>query len=138
MNMRRIPLAGSRVPAIVEGTIARIVENTDCTIHGARIAVVGYGIVGAHVAAGLRALGSDTHVFARNREQRTAALAVGHRADDLSELATMLPEMDMVVSSPPVRVMTEELLNRLRPGCVVFDLSSPPAALIMMRQDGWE
>ncbi len=119
----------ARVPAIVEGTIARIVANTDRTIHAARIAIVGYGIVGAHVAAGLRALGADTYVFARNREQRAAAFACGHHAGGLDELAAALPEMDMVVSSPPVRVLSEALLARLRPDCVVFDLSSPPCSV---------
>lgn len=119
----------ARAPAIVEGTIARIVGNTDRTIHGARIAVIGYGVIGAYVAAGLRALGAETWVFARSREQRAGALASGHRAADPAELAAGIAGFDMVVSTTPARVVSGELLARVAPDAVVFDLASPPGSV---------
>ena len=62
-----------RTPAIIEGLLKIVIENTDITIHGANACVVGQGTIGAVLTRYLVALGARTHVAARNAEQRAAA-----------------------------------------------------------------
>ena len=62
-----------RTPAIIEGLLRIVIENTAITIHDATVCVVGQGTIGAALARTLVLLGAHTHVAARNPEQRAAA-----------------------------------------------------------------
>ena len=57
-----------RAPAIVEGMLRIIIENTDVTIHRAHVVQVGQGAIGSLVTRTLIALGARVHVVARNGE----------------------------------------------------------------------
>jgi dipicolinate synthase subunit A len=118
----------TRAPAIAEGAVARIVLDTDATIHGARIAVLGFGVVAEHVAAALAALHGRITVFARSAEQRAAASAAGHAVEPLDGLAGKLDGFDVVVSVIPAPVLTAQVLERIPATCTVFDLASPPGS----------
>src|SRR5262249_28267726 len=49
-----------RTPAIIEGLLRIVIENTDMTIHGANACVVGQGTIGAVLTRYLVALGART------------------------------------------------------------------------------
>ena len=66
-----------RTPAIMEGLLKIVIENTDFTIHDAPACVVGQGTIGAVLTRYLVALGARTSVAARNAEQRAAAFVAG-------------------------------------------------------------
>src|SRR5262245_38531313 len=53
-----------RGPAIAEGMLRVIIENTDITIHKSRVCVVGQGTIGFLVTRTMVALGAETHVAA--------------------------------------------------------------------------
>lgn len=118
-----------RGPAIVEGALAVAIEHTDVTIHGAAIGVVGHGTIGSLLARTLRALGAEVHVFARNPVQRAAARADGAGAHTLEELPEIAPSLAMLFSTPPARVVTEVVLERLPRGALVVDLAAPPGGV---------
>ena len=56
-----------RGPAIVEGMLKVLIENTDITIHRARICLVGQGTIGSLVTHTLLALGARVHGRLRGR-----------------------------------------------------------------------
>jgi dipicolinate synthase subunit A len=118
-----------RGPAIVEGALAAAIENTEVTIHGAAIGVVGHGTIGSLLARTLRALGADVHVFARNPVQRAAARADGARAHPLEELAETAPELAMLFSTAPAPLVGEPALELLPRGALVVDLAAPPGSV---------
>jgi dipicolinate synthase subunit A len=118
-----------RGPAIVEGMLKVIIENTDITIHRARIIVVGQGTIGSLVTRTLVALGARVDVAARNPVQRAAAAAAGAEAHELADLATLLPRADIVVSSVPALVVGRELLAALPKRALLVDLAAPPGGL---------
>src|SRR5262245_26183478 len=75
------------------------------------------------------ALGAHTHVAARNPEQRSAAFVAGappHRLEELPELA---PQLDMVFSTVPSRVIGEPVLERLPKSALLVDLAAPPGGI---------
>lgn len=115
-----------RAPAIVEGAIRLAIEHTDVTIHDARVVVVGYGTIGSLLARRLRDLGARLHVAARNPIQRAAAHADGARAHALEELPDLAPQLQMVFSTVPARVVDRAMLERLPPRSLVLDIAPPP------------
>lgn len=118
-----------RGPAIVEGMLKVLIENTDITIHKARVCLVGQGTIGSLVTHTLLALGADVHVAARNAVQRAAAYAAGAVPHELTELAQVLPATDIVIASVPARVLGRELLETLPPHALLVDLAAPPGGI---------
>ena len=88
-----------RTPAIIEGLLKIVIENTDITVHNATACVVGQGTIGAVLGRYLVALGAHTHVAARNPEQRAAAYVAGASPHVLEEL----PAVPARAAVQPVR-----------------------------------
>jgi dipicolinate synthase subunit A len=118
-----------RTPAVIEGAIRLAVDNTDVTIHRARVAVVGYGSIASNLARTLIGLGAQVHVAARNPVQRAAAYAVGALPVPLGELRALAPNLQMLFSAVPARVVDRDVLEQLPRGSLVMDLAAPPGSV---------
>ena len=118
-----------RGPAIVEGLLKVLIENTDITIHKARVCLVGQGTIGTLITRTLIGLGAQVHVAARNAVQRAGAYAAGAESHELGELAEVLAATDVVVSSVPARVLGRELLERLPRHALLVDVAAPPGGI---------
>ena len=118
-----------RGPAIVEGMLKVLIENTDITIHKAKVCLVGQGTIGSLVTHTLLALGARVHVAARNAVQRAAAHAAGAESHELSALADVLPGTDIVIASVPARVLGRDLLEKLPAHALLVDLAAPPGGI---------
>jgi dipicolinate synthase subunit A len=118
-----------RTPAIIEGLLKIVIENTAITIHNANACVVGQGTIGTVLARYLVALGAHTHVAARNPEQRAAAYVAGATPHPLEELPALAPSLDFVFSTVPTRVVGEDVLARLPKSALIVDLAAPPGGV---------
>jgi len=118
-----------RAPSVVEGVLATLIANTDHSLHGAEIAVLGHGVLGRLLASALHKLGARVHAVARDPVQRAEAVAQSIDACDFDGLPAIAPRLDIVVSAVPVKIVAAELLRRLRPGALVVDLASPPGSI---------
>ncbi len=118
-----------RGPAIVEGLLEVVIENTDITIHGSRVCVVGQGTIGSLVTRTLILLGAQVHVAARNPVQRAAAYAAGAAALPLEGLVELAPALDILISSVPARVVGRPVLEKLPPHALVVDVAAPPGGV---------
>ena len=118
-----------RTPAIVEGLLKIVVENSAITIHNSNAVVVGQGTIGAVLARYLVALGAHTHVAARNPEQRSAAYVAGATPHTLEELPALAPTLDFVFSTVPNRVVGEDVLAKLPKHALIVDLAAPPGGV---------
>jgi len=118
-----------RGPAIVEGALKVIIENTDITIHNSRVCIVGQGTIGFLVTRYMVALGAHTHVAARNEVQRAAAHAAGARAHTLDELQVLAPSIDTMISTVPAQIIGQDILQRLPKHVLLVDLAAPPGGI---------
>ena len=118
-----------RTPAIIEGLLKIVIENTAITIHNANACVVGQGTIGAVLARYLVALGAHTHVAARNPEQRAAAYVAGATPHTLEKLPALAPRLDFIFSTVPMRVVGEDVLARLPKSALIIDLAAPPGGV---------
>src|SRR5712691_3261747 len=118
-----------RTPAIIEGLLRIVIENSAITIHNSQAIVVGQGTIGAVLARYLVALGAHTHVAARNPEQRAAAYVAGATPHVLAELPHLAPRLDLLFSTVPARVVGEDVLARLPKSALVVDLAAPPGGV---------
>jgi dipicolinate synthase subunit A len=119
----------ARAGAVAEGAIARIVQETPFTIDGSRAALLGYGVVGTRVAAGLRALGAEVTVCVRSSAQRGEAIMARHKALDVVELTKHLREFDFVLTTVPTHLVNHDFLAQMPEDLIIFDLASPPGGV---------
>ncbi len=118
-----------RGPAIVEGMLKAVIENTDITIHNAKICLVGQGTIGSLATRTLYALGARVHVAARNPVQRAAAYAAGAQPHELHELGNVFKDTDIVISSVPSQIVGRDALGRLPKHALLVDLAAPPGGI---------
>ncbi|RAI41292.1 serine carboxypeptidase [Rhodoplanes roseus] len=118
-----------RTPAIIEGLLKIVIENTDVTIHNAEACVIGQGTIGTVLARYLVALGARTHVVARNPEQRAAAYVAGATPHGLEALPELAPRLDLLFSTVPSRVVGEKVIAKLRDNVLIVDLAAPPGGI---------
>jgi dipicolinate synthase subunit A len=118
-----------RAPSVVEGVLATLIANTDYSLHGAAIAVLGQGVLGRLLAITLHKLGARVHAVARDPIQRAEATLHGISACDFEGLKTIASSLDILVSAVPVKLVDMDLMRRLRPGALVVDLASPPGSV---------
>ena len=118
-----------RGPAIVEGLLKVIIENTRITIHKSNIMLVGQGTIGSLLTNTLIGLGAHVHVAARNPVQRASAYAAGAEPLLLEQLPDYLPKMDIVIGSVPKRLLGRDLLATLPKHALLVDVAAPPGTI---------
>lgn len=118
-----------RGPAIVEGMLKVIIENTDITIHKSTVCVVGQGTIGFLVTRTLIALGARVRVAARNPVQRAEAHAAGADSHALEELESLAPGVDTLISSVPAQIVGRAVLAKLPKHALLVDLAAPPGGI---------
>ena len=118
-----------RGPAIVEGMLRVIIENTDFTIHQAQIGVVGQGTIGFLVTRTLIALGARVSVIARNKVQRAEAYAAGAQSYSLEALEKEAARLDILISSVPHQLVGPAVLEGLPAHALLVDLAAPPGGI---------
>jgi len=118
-----------RAPTIIEGLLKIAIENTVITIHKAQVCVVGHGTIGSLLTRYLIALGAMVHVVARSPDRRAAAYVSGAEIHLLEELEDLAPELDILFSTVPARIVGENILARLRKAALVLDIVAPPGSV---------
>lgn len=112
-----------------EGALGLLITETDFSLNGASILVVGAGRIGKLMATKLRALGANVTLSARKAKDLAFAEALGLAAADTGKLGEGEVMYDAVINTVPAPVVTETVLKRVRPGGYVMDLASLPGGV---------
>lgn len=134
----QLTAVGARVTDYYDDEV--IVKNAVLTARGAmrvladmtavpparlRIAVTGFGRVGAAVAARLKENGCTATVAARRAEVRTHAQQLGYQACTIAELQQRLSAFDVVINTVPAQIFSTEALATV-PHMQYMELASAP------------
>lgn len=109
-----------------EGAVEMAIKQTDHTLQGSRVLVLGFGRSGTAIAHTVRGMGAQVEVLARQSVDRARAYAIGLSARALTDLREVARDADVVFNTIPAAVLREDVLARMRPGAVIIDVASAP------------
>lgn len=115
--------------ATAEGTIQIAMENTQKTVHGSNVLIMGFGRVGKVLAKMLDGIGAKVSCEARKHSDIAWIKAYGYNPIMLSELDTQLGEFDIIINTIPFQILEGERLNHIKQECVIIDLSANPGGV---------
>jgi dipicolinate synthase subunit A len=109
-----------------EGTIMIVIQHTDFTIHGSRVAVLGLGRVGMTVARTFAALGAKVKVGARRSEHIARITEMGLEPFHLQDLEKEVRDIDICINTIPSLVVTASVISKMPAHTLIIDLASKP------------
>lgn len=109
-----------------EGTILYIMQNTETTIHGASIHIIGAGRCGETLAKNLRLLGANVSISSRNPKLVARLFEAGIRVVKDEEV---LPNADVIVNTVPAMMLGEKQLKLLKKDVYIADIASVPGGV---------
>ena len=112
-----------------EGALQRLMEETEDTLLGSTVLVVGFGRIGKLLARRLQALGAHVSVSARRSDDLAWAQALGYRALHTGQLEGELGRFDMICNTVPARVLPGRLLAQTDSACLLLELASEPGGM---------
>lgn len=131
-NAQLIPLLNRDDVAIynsiptAEGTIMMAIENTDYTLHSAKVMVTGYGRIGQTVADKFSALGAHVSVSTKSMKELARIFERTHFPVPLEQLPDHVLETDILINTIPAQVITKEVIQQLPAHSLIIDLASKP------------
>ncbi len=112
-----------------EGAIQIAMEEFPFTLHGAKVAVTGFGKVAKALSTRLKALGADCTIVARKGSQRAEAESLGLNAVDFPHLPHAAKECRILFNTVPALVCDKAVLSQLSPHQGIIDLASKPGGV---------
>ena len=109
-----------------EAAVASAMRRSHLAMAGMRCAVIGCGRIGRSLMESLLNLGAKVTVISGREAKRLAAREAGAEAAALDDIASALPEQDVIFSTPPATVIDETALKHVNPNALLIDLASPP------------
>ena len=103
-------------------------EQTDVTLHGLPVLVIGCGRIGSVLSAKLAALGAKVTVSARSCGDHARIEAAGLSAADTRRLSDVLGGFSLVFNTVPAAVLGAAELAKLPADALVIDLAAVPPA----------
>jgi dipicolinate synthase subunit A len=112
-----------------EGIIRAAVAETDRTISGMEIVVLGYGRVGQATCKLLKAMGARVVAATPSVKEMAWAQVYGIEAVMLEDLKKHLPAAEVIVNTIPAKVLGPEELEKVARSAVIIDIASDPGGV---------
>ena len=112
-----------------EGALQIAMEQTDRTIHGARVYVLGFGRVGMTVARLFQNVGARVSVSARKPSHRARIMELGLHPVTLEDIKKEVANTDICINTIPQQIITADILSSFHPSSLIIDLASQPGGV---------
>lgn len=112
-----------------EGAIAKAMELTQETIHGANVLVLGFGRVGKILIDKLKGLNANVFCAARSKKDLAHIKALGYNVVDINQMGDALGKMNVIFNTVPSLILGEKKLKLLSQDSVIIDLASTPGGV---------
>lgn len=115
--------------ASAEGTIQIAMEETQRTIHGSNILVMGFGRIGKVLAKMLDGIGAKVYCEARKNEDIAWIKAYGYEPIHLNNLNENLGKFDIIINTIPFQILDDSRLDLVKKDVVLIDIASNPGGI---------
>lgn len=115
--------------ATAEGTIQIAMEETQRTIHGSNVLVMGFGRIGKVLSKMLDGIGAKVYCEARKNEDISWIKAYGYNPIHLNDLNEHLGKFDVIINTIPFQILDNERLDLVKKEVVIVDLASNPGGV---------
>ena len=112
-----------------EGAIKIAIENTNFTIHGSNVLILGFGRIGKVLAKMLDGIGAKVFCEARKKEDLAWIEAYRYNKVNLTELENNLGIYDIIFNTIPYEILNKNKLKLLKKEVLVIDLASKPGGV---------
>ncbi|WP_068672567.1 dipicolinate synthase subunit DpsA [Oceanobacillus sp. Castelsardo] len=109
-----------------EATLKIAIEETDVTIHGSEVLVIGFGRVGITVARLFAALGAKVTVTARKSEHFARIAEMGLKSIETNRIENIVSKMDICINTVPHSVIGSTIIDQMTSSTLIIDLASKP------------
>ena len=127
--MKEKDIIKENVIPTVEGIIADIIVNTNITLKGANVLVIGYGNVGKYLTDILNKLGCNTIVSIKEKQDKIILNDKNiHNifSDDKNTMHNVLMSIDIIINTVPKLVLNKDYINFIKKEAYVLDIASHP------------
>lgn len=115
--------------ATAEGTIQIAMEETQRTVHGSNVLVMGFGRIGKVLAKMLDGIGAKVYCEARKDEDISWIKAYGYNPIHLNNLDEYLGRFDIIINTIPFQILEGPKLDLVKKEVVIVDLASNPGGV---------
>lgn len=115
--------------ATAEGTLQIAMEETQRTIHGSNVLVMGFGRIGKVLAKMLDGIGAKVYCEARKNEDIAWIKTYGYNPIHLNDLDGELGKFDLIINTIPFVILDKERLKLVNKDVVIVDLASNPGGV---------
>lgn len=112
-----------------EGTIQIAMEETQRTVHGSNVLVMGFGRIGKVLAKMLDGIGAKVYCEARKNEDIAWIKAYGYSPIHLNNLNENLGKFDIIINTIPFQILDNDRLNLVKKDAVLIDVASNPGGI---------
>lgn len=112
-----------------EGAIQIAMEETDFTLHGSNILILGFGRIGKVLSKMLQSIGANVYCEARKNEDLAWIESYGYKKVPLSKLDNSLKDKDIIINTVPSMILDENRLKLIKKDSLIIDLASKPGGV---------
>ncbi|MCL1989870.1 MAG: NAD(P)-binding domain-containing protein [Defluviitaleaceae bacterium] len=110
-----------------EGTLYYVMKNTEHTIHGSNIHVIGAGRCGETLAKSLKALGAHVSISSRNPSLSARLFESGLSVVETD--ADILQAADIIINTVPALMLDAQQLQHVKKEVYIADIASAPGGV---------
>ena len=115
--------------ATAEGAVDVAIQNTDITIHGSQVLILGFGRVAKEVANKFHGLSANVTCAARKKRDLAWAKALGYGAVNIYDLREDLKQYDIIINTIPQMIIDKEEMQYMNKNVLLIDLASSPGGI---------
>lgn len=109
-----------------EGIIKLAISDTDTILTDSNIMIIGNGRIGSICANMFVGLGAFVNIVIESPSNLAFCGGYNRRFIKYGEINKFLPQMDIIVSTPPGEILTKYHLNHIKKDALIIDISSTP------------
>ena len=109
-----------------EGLLGYIISNTNYSLKGSNILVLGYGKCGSEICNLFNNVGSNIFFYENNESKINDGLNKNFTFLDINKKINNLSKIDIIINCIPKNILSISNLKTLQKSCTIFDIASYP------------